>query len=159
MLRESFYVPSVVVARSETTRRIGGFDTKLRSAEEDQDFFIRMALAGKVGFIDRVLVTMHEQPGSFSRRFASHEHETTLPMILHHCRLLRERLSRRELREILGARYSRIGRNVYLSHPLIGARLLVQAIALGREPLMNLWYLNTASPWGRWAKRHVLGRG
>ena len=158
MLRESYYVPSSVVVRTETARRIGGFDETIRSAEDDQDFLIRMALAGEVGFVDQVLTTMHEQPGSWSKRFISREHETTLPMILRYCRALRGRLTRRELREILGARYAHTGRNVYLSHPLIGARLLLRAIALGREPLANLWYLITASPWGRWLKRHVLGR-
>lgn len=159
MLRESFYVPSVVVARTETARRIGGFDATIRSAEDDQDFFIRMALAGEVGFVDRVLTFMHEQPGSWSTRFVSREHETTLRMIERHCRALRERLTRGELRDILGARYTQIGRNVYLSHPLAGARLLLQAIAMGTEPMANLWYLVNTSPWSRWVKRHALGRG
>jgi glycosyltransferase involved in cell wall biosynthesis len=159
MLRESFLVPSLVVARAETARAIGGFNETIRSAEDDQDFFIRMALAGEVGFVDQVLTVMHEQPGSWSSRFTSREHETTLPMILSYCRALRQRLTRGELRQILGARYSRIGRNVYLSHPAIGARLLLRAIALGSEPLVNLWYLISASPGSRWVKRRAFGRG
>jgi glycosyltransferase involved in cell wall biosynthesis len=159
MLRESFYVPSVLVARTETVRRIGGFDETLRSGEDDQDFAIRMASAGEIGFTDQVLTTMYEQPGSLSNRHTSRAHETALPMILSHCRALRDRLTRKELRQILGARYARTGRNVYPAHPLIGARLLLRASLLGREPLTNFWYLITASPWGRWVKRHVLGRG
>jgi glycosyltransferase involved in cell wall biosynthesis len=158
MLRENFLVPSVVVARAETVRRIGGFNAALRSAEEDQDFFIRMALIGEVGFLDEVLTVMHEQPGSFSGRFVSREHETTLPMILRHCRALRDRLGRDELRQILGMRYTQIGRNVYLSQPIVGARLLLRAIALRAEPGANLWYLLTASPWGRRLKRRAFGR-
>lgn len=159
MLRESFYVPSVVVARTETVRRIGGFDETLRSSEEDQDFAIRMALAGEIGFTDQVLTTMYAQPGSLSNRHAARVHETVLPMILSHCRALRDRLTRQELRQILGARYAHTGRGVYPEHPLIGARLLLRASILGREPLTNFWYLITASRWGHRVKRHVLGCG
>lgn len=159
MLRESFYVPSVVVARTEAVRRIGGFDPTRRSGDEDQDFFIRLALAGEVGFLDQILAVVHEHPGNMSKRVSMRMHETTLPMILAHCRALRGRLTRRELRDILGARYSHTGRNVYRLHPVIGVRLLLQASALGSEPLANLWYLVTASRWGRWAKRRLLGCG
>ncbi len=159
MLRESFYVPSVLVTRTETARRIGGFNETIRSSNDDLDFMIRMALAGEIGFIDQVLTTMHEQPGSMSNRYVSRQHETALPMILSYCRALRDRLTRKELRQILGARYAHTGRGVYPAHPLIGARLLLRASILGREPLTNFWYLITASPWGRWVKRHVLGRG
>ncbi|HZU91425.1 MAG TPA: glycosyltransferase family 2 protein [Stellaceae bacterium] len=159
MLRETFFVPSVILARSDAVRRIGGENAALRAGEDDQDFCIRLALVGEVGFVDEVLTIMHEQPGSLSSRFLSREHETVLPMILSHCRVLRGRLTRGELRDILGARYTRIGRNVYLSDPAAGARLLLRAIALGTEPLTNLWYLASASPGGRWLKRRAFGRG
>lgn len=159
MLRESFYVPSVVVARTETVRRIGGENETLRAGEDDQDLFIRLALAGEVGFLDETLATMHEQPGSLSSRFFSREHETTLPMIRAHCRALRGRLTRGERREILRARYAQIGRNVYWSHPVIGTRLLLRASLLGGKPLANLWYLITVSRGVRWAKRRLLGHG
>lgn len=158
MLRESFYVPSMIVARTETVRRIGGFDESLRSGEEDQDFAIRTALEGEVGFLDQVLAIGHEHAGNMSKRVSARMHETTLPMILAHCRALRKNLTRGELRQILGARYAQTGRNVYALHPGIGARLLLQAIALRREPLANLWYLITASPWGRWFKQQVRAR-
>lgn len=159
MLRESFYVPSMIVARTETVRRVGGFDEARRSGEEDQDFLIRMAVEGEVGFLDQVLAIGHEHSENMSKRVSLRMHETTLPMILSHCRALRDRLTRKELRQILGARYTQTGRNVYQPHPVIGARLLLQASLLGREPVANLWYLITASQWGRWVKRHVLGRG
>jgi len=155
MLRESFYVPSVILARSETVRRIGGFDETLRAGEEDQDFLIRLALEGEVGFVDQVLASGHEHSDNMSKRVFARMHETTLPMILSHCRALRGRLTRRERRRILGARYAQSGRNVYLAHPGVGARLLLRAIALREEPLANLWYLITASPWGRRLKQHI----
>jgi glycosyltransferase involved in cell wall biosynthesis len=124
LLHHSFFVPSVLVGRAEVVRRIGGFTASLRAGEDDQDFCIRMALQGEVGFVDAALVTMYQQPGSLSQTYLSREHETVLPMILGHCRALAPRLSRAELRHILGARYSQIGRNIYPGAPAIGLRLL-----------------------------------
>jgi len=152
MLHHSFYVPSEIVVRTDIARRIGGFDETMRGAEEDQDFFIRMGLEGAVGFVDACLVTMHEQPGSLSIRNRSREYETVLPLILKHCEALRDRLTAPERRAILGARYAAIGRNVYFGRAALGARLIGRAILAGHEPLTNLWYLITASPWARWLK-------
>jgi glycosyltransferase involved in cell wall biosynthesis len=158
LLHHSFYNPSALVARTEVARRIGGFITTLRAGHEDQDFCIRLALEGEVGFVDAVLATMYQQPGSLSRTHFSREHETVLPMILGHCRALAPRLSRAELRQILGARYSQIGRNVYPGAPAIGFWLLARAICYGAEPLGNLRYLVTAAPWSRRLKRRLLPR-
>lgn len=155
MLHHSFYNPSALIARTDVTRKIGGFDTTLLAGHEDQDFCIRLALEGEVGFVDAVLVTMHELPDSLSRTHISREHETVLPMILGHCRSLGPRLSRAELRQILGARYTQIGRNVYPGSPAIGLRLLLKAIGYGAEPAGNLWYLITAAPWSRRVKRRL----
>jgi glycosyltransferase involved in cell wall biosynthesis len=152
LLHHSFYVPSVLAARAAAVRRIGGFAARLRAGEDDQDFCIRMALEGDVRFVDAVLTTMHQQPGSLSQVHLSREHETVLPMIVGHCRGLADRLSRAELRAILGARYAQIGRNVYPGSPAVGSRLLLKAIFHGAEPLANARYLVTASPLARWAK-------
>ena len=156
MLHHSFYIPSQLVARTEVARRIGGFVTTLLAGHEDQDFCIRMALEGEVGFVDTALATMYQQPGSLSQTHFSREHETVLPMILGHCRALAPRLGRGELRRILGARYSQIGRNVYPGSPGIGLRLLARAIGYGAEPFGNLRYLVTAAPWSRRLKRRLL---
>jgi glycosyltransferase involved in cell wall biosynthesis len=153
LLHHSFYVPSTVMARADAVRKIGGFDARMRAGEDDQDVSIRLALEGEVGFVDAVLVTMHDQPGSLSRIYVSREHETVLPMILAHCRALAPRLSRSELRAILGARYTQIGRNVYPGSPGIGLQLLAKAIGYGAEPAGNLWYLLSAAPWSRRMKR------
>jgi glycosyltransferase involved in cell wall biosynthesis len=157
MLRHSFYNPTGLIVRTAAARKIGGFVTNLLGGHEDQDFCIRIALEGEVGFIDEVLATMYERPVSLSRIHFSREHETVLPMILDHCRTLAPRLSRSELRTILGARYMQIGRNVYASSPRVGFRLLAKAIGYGAEPAANLWYLLSASPWSRRAK-HFLRR-
>jgi len=158
MLHHSFYNPSALVARTEAARRIGGFVTTLLAGHEDQDFCIRLALEGEVGFVDAALATMYQQPNSLSRTHFSREHETVLPMILGHCQALADRLGRAELRRILGARYSQIGRNVYPGSPAIGLRLLLKAIGYGAEPLGNLRYLVTAAPWSRRLKRRFLSR-
>lgn len=152
MLHHSFYVPSEIVVRRSLAEQIGGFDETMRGAQEDQDFFIRAALCGSVGFIDACLVTMYEQPDSLSTRNRSREYETVLPMILHHCNALRERMSAGERRAIVGARLGAIGRNVYFGRPALGAKLLLRAILSGDEMLTNAWYLITASPWARWLK-------
>ena len=157
LLHHSFFVPSTVMARADAVRKIGGFDARLRAGEDDQDICIRLALEGEVGFVDAVLVTMHELPDSLSRIHISREHETVLPMLLRHCQALAPRLSRAELRDILGARYTQIGRNVYLNAPAAGFWLLAKAIGYGAEPAGNLWYLLSASPWSRRAK-HLLRR-
>ncbi len=157
LLHHSFFVPSTVMARTEMVRKIGGFDTRLRAGEDDQDLCIRLALEGEVGFVDAVLVTMHELPDSLSRIHISREHETVLPMILAHCERLAPRMSRAERRSVLGARHMQIGRNVYLTSPRIGFRLLLKAIGYGTEPAANFWYLLTASPWSRRAKRLLRG--
>jgi glycosyltransferase involved in cell wall biosynthesis len=149
LLHHSFYVPSVIVAHTDVARRIGGFSAAMRAGEDDQDFFIRMALEGAVGFVDANLATMHQQPGSLSIRNRVREYETLLPMILKHCDALEDRLSAGERRTIIGARYASIGRNVYLGLPALGARLLGRAILAGNQPLTNLYYLLTASPWAR----------
>lgn len=156
MLHHSFFIPSVLAARTEVVRRIGGFTARMRAGEDDQDFCIRMALEGEVGFVDAALMTMYQQPGSLSQTHLSREHETVLPMILDHCRALAPRLSRAELRKILGARYSQIGRNIYPAAPATGFRLLAKAIGYGADPLDNLRYLVTAAPWSRRLKRRFL---
>lgn len=152
LLHHSFYVPSVVVARSDAVRKIGGFTAPMRAGEDDQDFFIRMALEGSVGFVDATLTTMYQQPNSLSVVNRSREHEILLPMIVRFCDTLHDRLSAAERRDILGARYASIGRNVYFTSAGLGARLICRAILAGNEPLTNLWYLLTASPWARWLK-------
>jgi glycosyltransferase involved in cell wall biosynthesis len=155
LLHHSFYVPSVVIARTDVARRIGGFSAAMRAGEDDQDFFIRMALEGAVGFVDASLVTMLQQPDSLSIVNYAREYQTLLPMILRHCEALRDRLSTAERRRILGARYASIGRGVYLASPPLGARLLGRAILAGNAPVANLYYLLTASPWARWFKARL----
>ncbi len=154
LLHHAYYVTSEIVTRTEIARLIGGFADGM-STGEDQDFFIRLALEGGVGFVDASMVTMHQQPGSLSIRQRAREAAIVLPMIEGHCRDLSGRLAPGERRRIIGARYTTLGRGLYPAEPGAGARLLVRAILNGTEPLANLRYLLVASPWARRLKARL----
>jgi glycosyltransferase involved in cell wall biosynthesis len=149
--------PSVMVRKSQALA-LGGFDTRLAIAE-DQDFWIRLSLAGPVAHVPVALVRVHEQPHSLSRRQYRRTAAITLPVVLGHLRANGHRLSRREARLIRATRFAALGRNAYLGGaPLLGAWLLLRATALGYQPLANLSYLLFSSAPARWAKRRLLGR-
>jgi hypothetical protein len=84
--------------------------------------------------------------------------EFVLPMIKRHIAAQQGHLSRRDIKNILGQRYSSLGRNLYLTGELgAGVSFLTKAIFCGYRVGENLWYLVTASPPARWIKR-VLGK-
>ena len=56
-----------VVARRATLQQLGGFDPTLVIGE-DQDLWIRLSLVGEVGFVDRCLSVVYEEPDSLSKR-------------------------------------------------------------------------------------------
>ena len=65
------------------------------------------------------------------------------------------RLSKREMRQILGQRYAATGRNIYpLGRRGQGAVLVIRAVLLGNRPLGNLGYLISAAPPMIRLKRH-----
>jgi hypothetical protein len=77
-------------------------------------------------------------------------------MIVSHVSAQRSRLSDEEADDILGARYTDIGRTSYeTGNVKEGVRLLASAIRRGHRPLENLSYLLSASPPMRMAKRVV----
>jgi hypothetical protein len=77
-------------------------------------------------------------------------------MIVAHVNAQRDRLTHAEVDDILGTRYSEIGRAAYLAGNIReGSRLLAAAIWCGHRPWANLAYLVSASPPVRLAKRLV----
>ncbi len=149
--------PSVMVRRAEALA-LGGFNTALTIAE-DQDLWIRLALAGTVAHLPQALVRVHDRPHSLSRREYRNTAAMTLPVIMRHLAANRSRLSPAERRDILGARYAALGRNAYMGgRAWQGVLLLLKASALGHRPLANLSYLILSSAPARWAKRHMRGR-
>lgn len=157
LLAYNYVATPTVLARRQVLERVTGFDTALVIGE-DQDLWIRLALAGEVGYIADTLVIVHEQLSGLSRRNALRLLDDSMPMILRHVREQRTRLSAREIRNILGSRYTKIGRNAYMDFPFRGLILILKAIFLGHRPLENATYLISASPAARWFKRRILGR-
>jgi glycosyltransferase involved in cell wall biosynthesis len=152
LLADTFVWTPTVLARRSCLEQVKGFDESLVIAE-DQDLWIRLALLGEVGFIDETLAIVHERPGSLSAADARLLIDNTLAMVLRHVKAQRHRLSAQEVRQILGRRYTRIGRNVYARLPFRGGALIARAILRGYRPFENLLYLLRASPMLRWLKR------
>jgi glycosyltransferase involved in cell wall biosynthesis len=155
LLASNFIATPCVLTRRDMLLALGGFDTSLPIAE-DQDMWIRLATAGDVGFVEEFLVFVHDSPKSLSKEHATREIEITLPMVLRHIERLRPRLDQRALRHILGARYTKIGRNAYQNQRLVPGLLLVtKAILLGSNGFENIMFLASASPVARFAKRQI----
>ena len=153
LLRYSFIATPCVMVRRALFDKVGMFDTSL-SVAEDQDMWIRLALAGPVLVIDRPLVRIHVATASYMRTHATWEARFLLPMIERHMTQQRDRLSPAEWREMLGTRLSQIGRNAYTGGaPAVGARLLLRAAASGHAPVGQLLFLLHASRPGRALKQ------
>jgi glycosyltransferase involved in cell wall biosynthesis len=158
--RNTIATPCVLAWR-EALLAAGGFDARLPVAE-DQDLWIRLSLAGRLGYLDACLVRVYVTRGSVSGvgtpLGARQQMQVTIPMIRRHLAALRSRLSRDERRRILGERLCRVGRAAY-SHRLYrpGLAMVLEASLLGFRPLENLAFLAVASPPARWLKRR-LGR-
>jgi len=152
-LGESYVAKPAVVARRSMLDKVGPFDTALTVAG-DQDMWIRLALVGDVGIVPEILVRAHDTPNSLTKKYAMREAEFILPMVKRHIERERGQLTAAEIRSILGERYTKIGRNLYVRGQLLqGATFLLQAIFRRYEPLQNAWYILTASPISRSLKR------
>jgi glycosyltransferase involved in cell wall biosynthesis len=156
LARNTIATPTVLAWRRELLAA-GGFDPALPVAE-DQDMWLRLALRGRLGYLDAPLVRVHRTPVSVSGVGTALSYrqqlEVTLPMVERHIAANRARLSPREVRTIRGARLARIGRSAYWHGAWgDGLRLLGRAILLGDRPLANLAFLITAAPPLRWLRR------
>jgi glycosyltransferase involved in cell wall biosynthesis len=139
LARPCVATPSVL-ARREALVNAGGFNPHL-VVGEDQELWIRLALAGTVGFVDEPLVRVHTTPGSLSKAAVETQAAIVLPMILRHLAQLQPRISPGEIRAIMGERYSRAGRNaIYRQELAFGARALSRAIVLGYRPIGAIAY-------------------
>lgn len=157
LLAENFVATPCVMARRDAIVAAGGFDPALPVAE-DQDLWIRLALAGEVGFVDAMLVTVQDRPGSLSREYAARTAAVTLAMVLGHIERQKARLTRAERRRALGARYSQNGRRFYSRGAWReGVGCLLLAMLNGHAVGENLWYLLTAAPALAGVKRRLRG--
>ena len=137
LLAESIISKPCVVARTATLHAVGPFDSSLAIAE-DQDMWIRMALAGPVKFVPEFLTIVHDTANSVTKVYADKMDRYVLPMIKRHLHQQRDRLSNRAVRKILGERYAAVGRNLYQAGSLVrGTALIAQAVCMGHEVREN----------------------
>ena len=153
LLARTLLAKPCVVARADALRGVGPFDTGL-AVGADQDMWIRLALEGEIELVPAYLVLVHDTAGSLTKAYADRIDRYMLPMIRGHIDAQRDRLSREEIRAILGERYAGVGRNLYQAGRLVrGAGLLLRAALLRYQVAGNLWYLITASPPAKAIKR------
>jgi glycosyltransferase involved in cell wall biosynthesis len=153
LVRNYIATPAVVVRRS-ALERVGPFDTRLPVAE-DQDLWIRLAIDGSLGFIHEPLLIVHDRMDSLSRekQLTDQAVRYTLPMIRGHIARQKARLSRSEINKIIGERYSRSGRGLYIREPWLGLKLILVGSLHGFEPIQNLLFIFIAS----WPVRTLRG--
>jgi glycosyltransferase involved in cell wall biosynthesis len=155
LLARTMIAKPCVVTRAAALRVVGPFDTSL-AVGADQDMWIRLATTGAIEFVPAMLTIVHDTAGSLTKVYADKIDRYVLPMIQRHVEQQEHRLSRREVKAILGERYATVGRSLYIAGSLVrGATLLLRAVLLGHHVMANLWYLITASPPLRAMKRLV----
>lgn len=143
--------PSVVAWRRHLLA-LGGFNEKMKIGE-DQDMWIRLALAGSLGYVPESLVRVHLRADSLSSWDLNDLLTDTLPMIERHVSEQRHQLTEREVRRILGERLNRFGRVAYVRGDLAsGLRLIARSMLLGYRPVESSFYLMRAAPPVMWMK-------
>jgi len=138
LLACNFIATPTVMASRALLMKLGGFDETLKVAE-DQDMWIRLALAGPPVYVRDSLVRVHVQSKSLSSWSLADQYVYTLPMIKGHLQALSDRLSRSESRAIMGARLSQIGLITCTEGYLMrGLQLILRSALLGHRPLGSL---------------------
>lgn len=130
LLEHSMIAKPSVLTRASAIGSAGGFDPRLAVAE-DQDLWIRLALAGPVRYLAAPLLRVHATPGSLMARHASPDRDYVLPMVEHYLSAIGHRLTQAETRRIRARRYEAAARN------LIGAGRAREAISYTRTAIAN----------------------
>ncbi|HEX3810930.1 MAG TPA: glycosyltransferase family 2 protein [Rhizomicrobium sp.] len=155
LLAFNFIATPTVIAWRKNLIGLGGFNEVLKIGE-DQDLWIRLALTGDLGYVPRSFVRVHVRENSLSAWELSDQLIYTIPMIQRHVRSLHDRLSKSDLRRILGERFGRLGRVAYARGALrTGLSLIVRSILLGYRPLESLYFLASAAPPAIWLRRQL----
>jgi len=153
LLKYSFIETSSVMTRLALVRQVGGFDTALL-VSQDQDLWIRLALEGETGIIDRILGRLNKLPTGHMSRNHMRAVDIMLPMIERHVQRLASRMSRAEIDEILGFRYQAVGRGLFLTrHYRIALRLLIKASRHNGNWLGNAYFIGCTNPMAMFVKR------
>ena len=137
LLASSFIGTSSVLTRRALVDATGGFDPAL-AVGEDQDFFIKLALLGKVVALRQSLAVYHYRAASYSSAHAAEQAVHVLGMVRRHLEAQRHRLTGAERRRILARRYARLGRNLVAAGEAgRGAGLILGAALRGSAPREN----------------------
>lgn len=152
LLAENFIATPTVMARRDDLLAAGGFDERLKVGE-DQDMWIRLALRGRVDFVDQSLVRVHTRSGSLSDSGFRDQIRFTLDMVERHLQGLEGTLNGGERRRIRAHRLGQLGRNAYAHGEWrLGLQLLARALRFGDRPVHNLYHLLAAGPARHWRR-------
>ena len=155
LLSYNFIATPTVLAWRRHVVGVGGFDESLKIGE-DQDLWIKLALAGDFDYVPESLVRVHSRENSLSAEAFSDQLTYTLPMIERHVSELRGRLNHTDVRYIKGKRLGLVGRAAYQQGDYRnGLYLIGRSVALGYQPLGSLYYLALASPPAVWFKSQL----
>ena len=150
MLAYSFVSTPCVLARRRQVIDVGLFDENLLIAQ-DQDMWIRLAMAGGVLAMPDKLVRIHTSADSHIQKNSLRELEYLWPMIRRHMAARRGDLTARDRRFIVGRRLLAIGANLAArGRPRAALRPLFTALFRGRRP-RALWVLLLMLPPAQWA--------
>lgn len=135
LLEHSMVAKPSVLARRSLIDAVGGPDPSLRVAE-DQDLWIRLALAGPVRYLPEPLLLVHEQPAGLARSQRAADLTHVLPMVERYLAKLADRLTPEETRRIRRRRYAAAATNL-VAKGFWRESIPVLRIALANgEPLM-----------------------
>jgi glycosyltransferase involved in cell wall biosynthesis len=138
LLKTNFVATPTVMAPRALLLQLGGFNERLPLGE-DQDMWIRLALAGRVAYVPERLVRVHVQPKSLSAFRPGDQSRYMLPMIEAHLQAQRSKLTKAEAREIRGERLNNAGRIAFVHGDFArGAAFLLRAVLIGYRPLSGL---------------------
>ena len=136
LLQYSFIAtPSVILNKAYTDNFY--FNTALTVAE-DQDMWIRSALSGEVAYIQDALVNVYIQPNSLMATNTDKEVSDLIPMIEKHVTNNTDKLTKKEIKNILGGRYIAASKNqLYTKNKQNAKALALKAIKLNYKLLKS----------------------
>lgn len=146
LLRESCVTTSCVMARRDTTVEVGRFRPHLLSGQ-DQDLWIRLALAGDVIYQSDTLVHYYILSNSLSQRRHNSAVGDLLSVIKVYISENSHRLSESERREILAHRTRNAAKALYRSGQITsGLRQMRLAVAYGISSRDSIKFVVKNSP-------------
>lgn len=155
LLAYNFVTTPAVMVWRDRVLAAGGFNESLKIGE-DQDLWIRLSLMGDLAYVRRSLVRVHARHNSLSAEVNSDPMTYTLPMIERHVAALKDRLTKDEVRQIMGKRLSLVGRVAYSRGDYSnGLKLISRSIRLGYQPAASLYYMASAAPPAAWLKQRL----